>query len=421
MMNPTENEVSKGKEPSVENHSPIIPEGTPTKECKFCSMQIPVKSKVCPYCRKRIRGRGIRIVLGSIAGLFVLIIVLAVAGGSSSDKDKGEASSVQRTQETELPTITAPPAATMPTATTAPTATATPAATSTPEPAAEAEGSVASRLYETISKFGQPAEFSITDNARQFLVDHSELFPTANNIDRSLLEESFDYRMMMKNNSNYGSHLVYFPSLYVRQIFEQSNPENNFTITQINAVDPEENSYWIYYLYKLENTLDGDYIGAYILPMATSSYSNLNGGKTLTVMAAGSRIVEQPERYEIKCSLVDNYMNTYRENIGMEYRILQPDYEDIVVSVWIDGTLELVESALNGSQEAVENWNAMVNLWKHYQSNISAMLNAAGFEDTDIWIEHVNEEDITKVLYSVDSKKVYLDIVNGINDYNFRN
>ena len=79
------------------NNQLNIPEGTPMKECKYCKMQIPEKAKVCPYCRKRLRGRWIRIVLGSIAALFVLIIVLAVAGGSSSDKDKGEASSVQRT------------------------------------------------------------------------------------------------------------------------------------------------------------------------------------------------------------------------------------------------------------------------------------------------------------------------------------
>ena len=79
---------------------PTVPEGNATKECKYCKMQIPAQAKVCPFCRKRLRGRGVRIVLGSIAGVFALLIVLIIAssGSGSSERAVDNSASSQQNQ-----------------------------------------------------------------------------------------------------------------------------------------------------------------------------------------------------------------------------------------------------------------------------------------------------------------------------------
>lgn len=57
-----------------------------TKTCKHCWSEIPYRAKVCPQCRKRVKGGVIRWILLS----FVLIIIISAIVGSRND-DKPEA------------------------------------------------------------------------------------------------------------------------------------------------------------------------------------------------------------------------------------------------------------------------------------------------------------------------------------------
>ena len=52
-----------------------------TKRCKFCSMEIPKRAKVCPFCKKALKPRG------CLAGIIIFIILggfIAITFGSLS-------------------------------------------------------------------------------------------------------------------------------------------------------------------------------------------------------------------------------------------------------------------------------------------------------------------------------------------------
>ncbi len=59
-----------------------------TKKCKYCKTEIPADAKVCPQCRKKLKGGKLKwVVLIILAGA----IIGAVAGGSDSGSDKSAA------------------------------------------------------------------------------------------------------------------------------------------------------------------------------------------------------------------------------------------------------------------------------------------------------------------------------------------
>lgn len=62
-----------------------------TKKCKYCKTEIPVDAKVCPQCRKKLKGGKLKWVV-----LIILVgaIIGAVAGESDSESDKSAATTV---------------------------------------------------------------------------------------------------------------------------------------------------------------------------------------------------------------------------------------------------------------------------------------------------------------------------------------
>lgn len=60
-----------------------------TKICKHCATQIPKDAKICPNCRKRVKGLGAWGVIGIIVGVLILIGVLI--GGTSNSTSTGSA------------------------------------------------------------------------------------------------------------------------------------------------------------------------------------------------------------------------------------------------------------------------------------------------------------------------------------------
>ncbi len=57
----------------------------PMKTCKYCGSQIPVSAKICPYCRKKQKGKALPII---IAVIVILVIIIAAASGSDSSPKK---------------------------------------------------------------------------------------------------------------------------------------------------------------------------------------------------------------------------------------------------------------------------------------------------------------------------------------------
>lgn len=61
------------------------PNMSPTKTCKYCGQQIPAAAKICPYCRKKQKGKALPII---IAVIVILVIIIAAASGSDDSPKK---------------------------------------------------------------------------------------------------------------------------------------------------------------------------------------------------------------------------------------------------------------------------------------------------------------------------------------------
>jgi len=87
----------------------------PTKKCKYCKMDIPKDAKICPYCKKKQKGK-----VGLIITILVIIVLLyscsKAFGSTSDDSSKSSTSTDQATTTAESTTDTTTDAVTEDTA-----------------------------------------------------------------------------------------------------------------------------------------------------------------------------------------------------------------------------------------------------------------------------------------------------------------
>ena len=71
-----------------------------TKKCKYCKTEIPADAKVCPQCRKKLKGGKLKWVV-----LIILVgaIIGAVAGESDSESDKSAATATSSEKKEAAP------------------------------------------------------------------------------------------------------------------------------------------------------------------------------------------------------------------------------------------------------------------------------------------------------------------------------
>ena len=50
-----------------------------TKKCKYCKSEIPADARICPQCRKKVKG-------GKLKWIFLLLVILMIAGAASGGK-----------------------------------------------------------------------------------------------------------------------------------------------------------------------------------------------------------------------------------------------------------------------------------------------------------------------------------------------
>jgi len=132
--------------------------------------------------------------------------------------------------------------------------------------------------------------YSMSQKSQTFINENPDYFPTGDiNKVKSEVDYNIQTKFINKNPENYGDKLMYFPSLYVQQIFE-SNIDPTHYLTELNVADTNSDQYYIYYLGKLDKVFKGDQIQFYGLPLGTSSFDNTNGGQTLVIVFAGSLI-----------------------------------------------------------------------------------------------------------------------------------
>ena len=74
-----------------------------TKKCKYCKSEIPADARICPQCRKKLKG-------GKLKWIFLLLVIFVIIGAasggkknpSSSKTPKSEASSSEKTEVTPI-------------------------------------------------------------------------------------------------------------------------------------------------------------------------------------------------------------------------------------------------------------------------------------------------------------------------------
>lgn len=73
-----------------------------TKKCRYCQSDIPEDAKVCPNCRKKQKGKGLK-----IAAVIVVLLIIAgvAAGGSDKPESGGSDGTSENTPATEEKTV----------------------------------------------------------------------------------------------------------------------------------------------------------------------------------------------------------------------------------------------------------------------------------------------------------------------------
>ena len=73
-----------------------------TKKCKFCKTEIPADAKVCPQCRKKLKG-------GKLKWVVLIILIGAIIGAVSGESDSGSDKNTTATASSEKKETTTKP------------------------------------------------------------------------------------------------------------------------------------------------------------------------------------------------------------------------------------------------------------------------------------------------------------------------
>lgn len=131
--------------------------------------------------------------------------------------------------------------------------------------------------------------YTISDNAKEFLIKHSEMFLTNEITDENIeYEEKFKYNTFGKNPENYGSKLLKLNNLKVVQIFEGESGGKDTTF--IIATDGSYNVYYINMYGKLDGVYENSRIKITVLPLDYFTYPNVSGTKVWAIACAGVKI-----------------------------------------------------------------------------------------------------------------------------------
>lgn len=144
-------------------------------------------------------------------------------------------------------------------------------------------------IYENLGLY-EEMPYTISPKAKEFIGTHEELFP-AESAEEVLefVDDTIGYKNIAKNQNNYGDKLIKLDETYVASINE-SNIDASSSFTELIVVDADEQVYYIYYFGSLPDIFKDDVIRVFGVPMAMTSYSNVNGGTTISVVLAGSYI-----------------------------------------------------------------------------------------------------------------------------------
>lgn len=126
---------------------------------------------------------------------------------------------------------------------------------------------------------------SYVDNAKDFLENHINLFPT-DSFDKisEFIDESIQYKMIKKEPTAYGDKIIKLQNITITQIV--TNPIDFSTDKKYTYAicHDGENLYQLYFIGDMEEIYANDTISTlYALPINASGFNNASGGYTHTV------------------------------------------------------------------------------------------------------------------------------------------
>lgn len=144
-------------------------------------------------------------------------------------------------------------------------------------------------IYKALEDY-EVVPYVLNDKASQFLEEHEDCFPsTSYEQIAGLVDTSIEYKHIEKSADQYGDKLMELPELYVMSISEEDIGDGN-KFTEIETTDANNHYFYILYNGQLDDIFKEDIIKADILPLGISSYDNVSGGTTITLVGAGSYI-----------------------------------------------------------------------------------------------------------------------------------
>lgn len=274
--------------------------------CKKCGKEVQKEWTVCPNCGEKInetkesekgtkmtiqnassgkdkkKGSFKKKIFGLIAIIIIIIIGVSTCGGSETDEQK-EMVKEESTQGTENEINVDEPENIEVTDESANENTE-----ATDESANENADYTVAQLY-TLLQDNEDVPYVLSEKALNFLTEHEDYFPATNyeHIAKAV-DTSIEYRHIEKKASKYGDKLMELPELYVGTIEEEEI--GKMTLTIIQALDVGENVYYIYYNDSLDDVFKEDIIKVNLLPFGVTSYDNVSGGTTKSLIGAGSYI-----------------------------------------------------------------------------------------------------------------------------------
>ncbi|WP_101909224.1 zinc ribbon domain-containing protein [Marasmitruncus massiliensis] len=158
-------------------------------------------------------------------------------------------------------------------------------------PASSEAGITPSEFYGQLQD-NDDLPYQISEKAQTFLETHPDLFPVASEQELSgFVDRSIEFKHLEKNSDKYGDQLMYLPEVYVIQI-KETQVDENLTVNEINLIDVNGLSYYVFYMGALDDIFKDDVISVWGLPLGMSQYENTGGGTTITPVLAGSYLTK---------------------------------------------------------------------------------------------------------------------------------
>lgn len=143
-------------------------------------------------------------------------------------------------------------------------------------------------LYEYIGENSEDIPYTISPKAKTFLNDHPEVCAVKKvNSIKKYVDASIEYKKVEKNQNKFGDKIMKTPECYVIKVNESG--EGNSTITEIQVCDADSNYYYVIYNGSLDIYKE-DTVQIYGVPVGMTSFENVGGGTTVSLIIAGSYV-----------------------------------------------------------------------------------------------------------------------------------